>query len=45
VAKCAVVYALRKEQLETVAGTLPSEILRKVDRALCIALGLPATRD
>jgi mRNA-degrading endonuclease toxin of MazEF toxin-antitoxin module len=45
VAKCAEVYTLWKDQLETAAGTLPSAILRKVDRALCIALGLPATRD
>lgn len=39
--KCAEVYTLWKEQLRGTVGMLPSAIMRKVDRALGIALGLP----
>jgi mRNA-degrading endonuclease toxin of MazEF toxin-antitoxin module len=40
--KCAEVYTLLKSQLGEVIGTLPREILARVDRALATALGLPA---
>lgn len=41
VVKCAEVYTLWKEQLQGPAATLPAEIMRRVNRALMIALGLP----
>ncbi len=43
VVKCAEVYTLWKEQLQGPAATLPGETMRRVNRALMIALGLPAT--
>ena len=42
IAKCAEVYTLYKEQLEAVAGTLPPPLMRNIDRALAVALGLPS---
>jgi mRNA interferase MazF len=39
--KCAEVYTLWKEQLQGPASTLPPDLMRRVDRALAIALGLP----
>jgi mRNA interferase MazF len=42
--KCQEIYTLWKQQLRGPAGTLPSVIMEKVDRALAIALGLPPDR-
>jgi len=42
VVKCAEVYTLWKEQLQGPAATLPAETMRRVDRALVVALGLPS---
>jgi mRNA-degrading endonuclease toxin of MazEF toxin-antitoxin module len=41
VVKCSEIYTLWKEQLQGPAATLPSALMRKIDRALGIALGLP----
>lgn len=41
VVKCGEVYTLWKEQLQGPTATLPLPLLRRVDRALGIALGLP----
>jgi mRNA-degrading endonuclease toxin of MazEF toxin-antitoxin module len=41
VVKCAEVYTLWKEQLQGPAATLPPALMRRVDRALMVALGLP----
>lgn len=41
VAKCSEIYTLWKENLEGPAATLPHALMRKVDRALGIALNLP----
>jgi mRNA-degrading endonuclease toxin of MazEF toxin-antitoxin module len=40
VVKCAEVYTLLKEQLRSLSGALPRETMRRVDRALAIALSL-----
>lgn len=40
VVKCGEVYTLWKEDLEGPASTLPSAIMRRVDAALAVALGL-----
>jgi mRNA-degrading endonuclease toxin of MazEF toxin-antitoxin module len=40
IVKCGEVYTLWKEQLQGPAATLPPSIMRRVDRALAIALGL-----
>ena len=45
VAKCAEVYTLWKDQLESVVGTLPRSLMRSIDRALALALGLPIGLD
>jgi mRNA-degrading endonuclease toxin of MazEF toxin-antitoxin module len=42
VAKCSEIYTLWKEQLQGPAATLPRALMRNVDRALGIALDLPA---
>ena len=39
--KCGEVYTLWKEQLQGPAGTVPPSLMRKVDRALAVALSLP----
>ncbi len=41
VVKCAEIYTLWKEQLQGPAATLPAAVMRRVDRALMIALGVP----
>lgn len=41
VIKCGEVYTLWKEQLEGPAATLPAALMRRVDSALAVALGLP----
>lgn len=41
VVKCAEVYTLWKDQLQGPAATLPAADMRRVDRALAVALGLP----
>ena len=41
IVKCAEVYTLWKEQLRGTLGTFPAALMRKIDRALCLALGLP----
>ncbi len=41
VVKCGEVYTLWKEQLQGPAATLPARVMRSVDRALQVALGLP----
>ncbi len=41
IVKCAEVYTLWKEQLQGPAATLSPSLMRRVDRALAIALGLP----
>lgn len=45
IVKCGEVYTLRKEQLDGPAATLPSTIMRQVDRALAIALSLPVPQN
>lgn len=42
VAKCAEIYTLWKEQLQGPAGTLPRAKMAEVDRAVAVALSLPA---
>jgi mRNA interferase MazF len=42
VAKCAEIYTLWKDQLGTRCGSLPAELMARVDRALAIALALPS---
>lgn len=42
VVKCAEVYTLLKEQLGEKVGTLPGELMRQVDEALALSLGLPS---
>lgn len=42
VVKCSEIYTLWKEQLEGPAATLPAAEMRRVDRALGVALGLPS---
>jgi mRNA-degrading endonuclease toxin of MazEF toxin-antitoxin module len=39
-AKCAEVYTLFKRDLEERIGTLPQEAMGRVDRAVCVALGV-----
>ncbi len=41
VVKCGEVYTLWKDQLQGPAGTVPRTLMRQVDQALAIALGLP----
>jgi len=41
VAKCGEIYTLLKSHLTELAGSLRSEHLEAVDRALAVALGLP----
>jgi mRNA interferase MazF len=41
VIKCAEVYTLLKTQLGELIGTLPRDLLARVDRALVMTLGLP----
>jgi mRNA interferase MazF len=41
VVKCSEIYTLWKENLQGPAATLPPGLMRKVDRALAIALNLP----
>jgi mRNA-degrading endonuclease toxin of MazEF toxin-antitoxin module len=45
VAKCGEVYTLRKEQLESLVGTVPAEAMARIDRALALALDLPPARQ
>lgn len=40
-AKCGEIYTVWKEQLEGPAATVPHTVMRRVDRALAIALSLP----
>ncbi len=40
IAKCGEVYTLRKPQLQKPGGTVPAPLMRQVDEALSIALGL-----
>jgi mRNA-degrading endonuclease toxin of MazEF toxin-antitoxin module len=40
IAKCGEIYTLWKEQLQGSLGTLPSTLMRQVDRALAVALSL-----
>ncbi|MSP61575.1 MAG: type II toxin-antitoxin system PemK/MazF family toxin [Myxococcales bacterium] len=40
VAKCCEVYTFEKAQLQSVIGTLPRDVMRKIDRALAVALSL-----
>ena len=39
--KCAEVYTIWKNRLEEICGTLPGDVVRRVDRALAVALALP----
>ncbi len=41
IAKCGEIYTLWKEQLQGPAGTIPPNLMRKVDRALALALSIP----
>lgn len=41
VAKCGEIHTLWKEHLDGLVGTLSPSIMRRVDRALAIALSLP----
>ena len=41
VVKCAEVYTFLKAQMDRRAGTVPREIMERVDRALAVALSLP----
>jgi mRNA-degrading endonuclease toxin of MazEF toxin-antitoxin module len=41
VVKCGEIYTVWKEQLQGPAGTLNPALMRKVDRALAVALSLP----
>ena len=41
IVKCGEVYTFWKDQLESLAGTMPGRLMTRVDRALAIALGLP----
>jgi hypothetical protein len=43
VVKCSEIYTLWKEQLQGPAATLPGSLMRSVDAALAIALGLGST--
>ena len=45
VVKCGEVYSRGKDQLQSLVGTLPREVMARVDRALAIALSLPYPRD
>lgn len=42
VARCAEIYTLWKDQLDKRCGTLPPEIMARVNRALAVALALPS---
>jgi len=44
VIKCGEVQTRAKDQLESLVGTLPRELMARVDRALAIALALPYPR-
>ena len=41
VAKCGEIYTLLKSHLAEISGTLRTEHMARVDRALAVALGLP----
>jgi mRNA-degrading endonuclease toxin of MazEF toxin-antitoxin module len=43
VVKCSEIYTLWKEQLQGPGATLPGSLMRSVDAALAIALGLGST--
>jgi len=43
VAKCGEIFALLKSHLVALAGTLPTDQMEQVDRALATALALPST--
>jgi mRNA-degrading endonuclease toxin of MazEF toxin-antitoxin module len=43
VVKCSEIYTLWKEQLQGPAATVPRSLMRSVDAALAIALGLGST--
>jgi mRNA interferase MazF len=44
IAKCAELYTIRKERLESRIGAIPRDVMQRVDRALAIALSLPYPR-
>jgi mRNA interferase MazF len=45
VVKCAEIFTLEKSQLASLIGTLSPDLMRRVDRALAIALSLPYPRS
>ncbi len=45
IAKCAELYTLPKERLESRIGVVPAEVMRRVDRAVAVALALPYPRS
>jgi mRNA-degrading endonuclease toxin of MazEF toxin-antitoxin module len=45
VAKCAEVFTLAKDQLESLIGAIPRLQMQRIDRALAIALSLPFPRS